>query len=103
MEIFYYEIKVIHSTNQETKNYIDICHKEPEIREAYPEESIAHFENVANINVDSASVLSQEKKNGSIKNCQANPYSKNEANKSIEQNASKTIEQNVSERIYLKA
>ena len=57
MEIYNYEIKEISSTNRDMQNYIDSCHKESEICAAYPEQSTAHFENVANITINSASVI----------------------------------------------
>ena len=44
------------------KTYIDSFHKESERRAAYPEHSTANFEIVANITVNSASVIPQEKK-----------------------------------------
>ena len=44
------------------QNWIDIFHKESERRASYPEQRTAHFENVANITVDSASVITQEEK-----------------------------------------
>ena len=60
-------------------------HKESERHAAYLEQSTADFENVANITVDSASVIIQDKKIGSEEDCQEDPYNKNEANKSIEE------------------
>ena len=86
VEIYNSKINYIRSTNQDMQNYIDICLRELERRADYPEHSTAHFENVANITVNSASVIHQEK-NGS----KANPYEKNEANKSIDENASHKI------------
>ena len=44
---------------------IDSCHKESEIHAAYPEQSTAHFEEVVKITFNSASVITQEKQNGS--------------------------------------
>ena len=46
------------------QNYIDSCHKESERHAAYLEQSTGNFENVADITVDSASVIPQEKKMG---------------------------------------
>ena len=48
-----------------TKGY----HKESERHTAYPEQRTVHFENVANITVDSDSVFTKNKKNGSDKYC----------------------------------
>ena len=61
MDISNSEIKEISSTNWDMKNYIDSCHKESERHTAYPEQSTEHFENVANITVDSDSVITQGK------------------------------------------
>ena len=58
--------------------------------------------NVANITLNSDSVITQEK-NGIEKYPQANPYEKDETKKSIEQTASRTIEQNESETIEINA
>ena len=69
LEIFNYEIKEIHSTNRDTQNYIGSCHKESEICAVYPEQRTTHLENVVNINVDSDSVIPQEKKKGIEKYC----------------------------------
>ena len=52
------------------REHIDVFHKESEKRAAYPEQSTAHFEDVANITVYSASVITQEKQNGSELDCQ---------------------------------
>ena len=52
----------MHSTNRDTRNYVDSCHKESEIRAAYLEKSTSHFKNVANITVDSDSVIPQDRK-----------------------------------------
>ena len=49
------------STNRDMQDYIDSCNKESERQASYLEQSTAHFENIANINVDSASVITQEK------------------------------------------
>ena len=72
---------------------IDSCHKESEIHAAYPEQSTAHFEEVVKITFNSASVITQEKQNGSQEHHQANTYNENEVNKSIEEKASEKIEQ----------
>ena len=45
---------------------IDSFHKESERHAAYPEQSTAHFENVANITVDSISIIPQKIKMGVI-------------------------------------
>ena len=66
------------------QNYIDSCHKELERRAAYPEQSTTNFENVANITVDSDSVIPKDKQNGGEKYRQEIPYSENEANNSIQ-------------------
>ena len=57
MEIYNYDIKEIRSTNRDMKSYIDNCHKESERRASYPKHSTAHFENVANITIDSAILI----------------------------------------------
>ena len=67
---------------------IDVI-KNLEIRTAYLEHRTAHFEDVANITIDSASIITQEKQNGDDEYCQVNTYDENEANKSIEGNTSK--------------
>ena len=46
------------------QTYIDSCKKESEKHAAYPEQSNVHFENVANITVDSDSITPREKKTG---------------------------------------
>ena len=46
------------------QEHIDSFHNESERGAAYPEQSIAHFEDVANITVDVSSVILQEKKMG---------------------------------------
>ena len=56
-----------------------------------------------NITINIASVIPQEKQNGSEKYFQVNPYDKNEANKTIEKNTSKKIGQNASKTIDFKA
>ena len=91
VEIFNSDIKEIRFTNQDMRNYIDSCRRYPERRAAYPGQSTAHFENVANITDDGDSVITQEKE-WQCENHQANTYNKNEANKSIEKIARKTIE-----------
>ena len=85
------------------RNYIDSCNKKSEMRAAYPKKSTAHFQNVANITIDSAIVITNEEQNGSQKYFQGNPYNQNETNKSIEENAGKTIEQKASKLIDFKA
>ena len=52
------------------QTYIDSCKKESEKHAAYPEQSNVHFENVANITVDSDSITQREKQNGSEENIQ---------------------------------
>ena len=54
----------MHSTNRCLRTYIDSCHKESEIHAVYPQHITVHFENVANITVDSGIVTPQKKKNG---------------------------------------
>ena len=44
------------------RNYIDICHEESERCATYPEQSTVYFVKVANITVESASVIPQGKK-----------------------------------------
>ena len=66
---------------------------------AYPEQSTAHFENVANITVDSISIIPQKIKMGVINIARRILTKKNEVNRSIEENASKKIEQNASKTI----
>ena len=63
------------------QDYIDIFHKESERHAEYPEQRTTHFEKVANITVDSNSVIIHQKQNGREKDCQANPYKKHEAKK----------------------
>ena len=46
-------------------------------------------------------VYFHRRNNGSEKYLQADPYNKNEANKSIEENASETIEQSASKKKWL--
>ena len=50
--------------------------------------STAHFEDAANITVNSISLISQEKQSGDEEDFQVNPYVKNEGNKSNEENTS---------------
>ena len=57
VEIFYSEIQEIRSTNWYMQDYIDIFHKESERHAEYPEQSTGHFEKVANITVDSNSLI----------------------------------------------
>ena len=76
--------KKVSSINQEMQYYIDSFHKESKRRETYPEQSTANFEDVTNINIDSASVISQEEKNGSEEDLHENPYYKIYTNMSIE-------------------
>ena len=61
VEILNCEIKEIRSTNRDMQNYIDSCHKEPEKRAAYLEQSTINFENVANINVNNYSLIPKNK------------------------------------------
>ena len=51
-------MKEIRSTNWDLQKYIDGCHKESERRATYPEQSTPHFENIANITVDSTILIS---------------------------------------------
>ena len=67
VEIYNNKIKEIRYTNRYMQNYIDSCHKEPEIRAVYPEQNSVHSENFTNITVDSDSLITQEKHNGSEK------------------------------------
>ena len=55
-------IKEIRSTNRYLRNYIDSCHKESLICAAYMKQRTEHFENVANITINSANIIPQEKK-----------------------------------------
>ena len=59
------------------RNYIDSCHNESEARTLYQEQSTVHFENLANITVNSDIIIPQEKKNWSEKDHQAIPYGEN--------------------------
>ena len=70
---------------------IDSFHKESERHAAYPEQSTAHFEDVANITFDSASVIPQGTLNSNQEDRQVNPYDNNEVDNSIEENMSKII------------
>ena len=70
LDIYSYYIKEINSTNRDMQTYIDSYKKESEKCAAYPEHSTVHFEYIANITVDSDSVISQEKQNGSEEDCQ---------------------------------
>ena len=68
------------------KSYIESFHKESEIRAAYLEQSTAHFNKVANINVGSDIITSHKKKNGREEDRQEYfqiSFNKNEENKSI--------------------
>ena len=56
VEILNSEIKQVHSTNQGMQNYIDICHKESEVCAA---KNTVHFENVANITINSDILITQ--------------------------------------------
>ena len=67
VEIFNSEIKDIHSTNRDMKNYIDSFHKESERCAAYLKQSTIHFENVSNITINSDSVIQNINKTGVIK------------------------------------
>ena len=90
------------ATNQDLQTYIDSCHKESEIRAAYPEQSNAHLNNIVNITVNSDSITPHKKKNGREEDRQDDfhiTFDKNEENKSIF--ASETIEPNASETIEL--
>ena len=49
------------STNRDLQNYIDSCHKESEIRAAYPEQRNANLNNVANITVNSDGITPHKK------------------------------------------
>ena len=51
----------------------DNCHKESEIRAAYPEHSTAHFEEFLEITVNSNSEVPPGKQNGNKEAGQANP------------------------------
>ena len=62
VDIYKYNIEKIRDINWDMWEHVDICHKYSEICAAYPKQSTAHFEDVANITVDSASVITQEKK-----------------------------------------
>ena len=82
------------------QEHIDIFHKESEICAAYLEHITAHFNNIANITIDSDIITPHKKKNTREENIQKDheiPFYKNEANKSII--ASETIVQNASKKI----
>ena len=53
-----------------------------------------HFKEVANITVDSSSIIPQKKKNGSKKDRQDNSYDEIVENKGIEENPIKNVDQN---------
>ena len=107
VEIYKTEIEKIHSINRGMQENIDICHKEPEICEAYPEKITAHFEDIANITnnktVNGASLLPQGKQNGDKNNgeedIQLISYRKYKGNNSNENNANKKIEHTTSNQI----
>ena len=50
--------------NQDLQTYIDIYHKESERCAAYLEQSNAHFNNIANINVNSDGITPQKNRIG---------------------------------------
>ena len=50
------DIEEIHAINLDMREHINSCHKESESRTAYPEYNTAHFNNVANISVNSDSI-----------------------------------------------
>ena len=46
------------------REHIDICRKEFKRHAVYPEQSTTYFEDIANITVDSASIITQGNKTG---------------------------------------
>ena len=52
------------------QEHIDSFHKESESRAAYPEHSTTHFNNIANITVDSDIITPHKKQNGREENIQ---------------------------------
>ena len=66
---------------------------ESEIRASYPEQSTAHYNNVANITIGSDSTTPQKKKNGREEDCQEDrqEYRKIPSNKNGESKSMITI------------
>ena len=58
-KVYKYEIEEICAINRYMQESIGSFHTESERHAAYPEQSTAHFEDVANITFDSASVIPQ--------------------------------------------
>ena len=63
------DINELHSTNQDLRTYIYNIKKESE---AYPEQNTLHFENVANVAVNSDGTTTHKNKNGIKEYCQEN-------------------------------
>ena len=59
-----FEIEETHHINRDMREHIDSCLKQSEKCAAYLEQSTEHFEDVANITTNGASVILQGKKNG---------------------------------------
>ena len=64
LELFNFDTKQLCATKQDLQKFIDSCQKESKRHTAYPEQSTAHFNNVANITVDIDSIAPQKKKMG---------------------------------------
>ena len=62
VDMYTSDIEEIHAINRYMRDHINSCHKASKKRTAYPQQSTAHFEDFANIAVDSDSVISQENK-----------------------------------------
>ena len=96
-ESFNYEREKIRTADQNLRTYTDSVKKD---HLAYLEKNTLHFENVADITVNSDGIIPEKKRNrregDHQKNCKI-PFDENEANKSII--ASKTILQDI--QLYL--
>ena len=64
VDIYSSEVKKIHYTSGYLQTYIHGYNKESEKCAAYPGQSTVYFENVANITVNSESVIPKMKQNG---------------------------------------
>ena len=67
VESFYSVKYTLCKMSRYLRTYIDNCNKEKEIRAAYSEKSTPHFDNVANITIDSDDITPQKKKMGERK------------------------------------
>ena len=68
--MYKYDIEKIHAIKQEIREHIDSCYKGSKSCAEYLEHSTAHFNNVANITIDSDSITPKNKKNWREENSQ---------------------------------